>query len=181
MENSLSIDQVKEAFQIEFTKVEIDYSPAGMASGVIHSFFLNFKSVSEMEKQWRKASNFIALNFQNLLKDDFGKWNIYVFYLSEVRIHDDLKYKIENDTFSSRKIVIDVTMSNDEIINEHILNNNLHLPSGKEELSESSFKSNPLIWDVLLGKTLKKKKRTGEADGALNELIELVKKGNNEI
>lgn len=56
---------------------------------------------------WQAIRNDIAEN-QRLIEDEFERWNHYLFYLVEEDAINDisLKYKIEHDTISSRKIVI---------------------------------------------------------------------------
>ena len=50
-----------------------------------------------------------AMNWQMGNLDDFERWNFYLFYVVEnkSKIDRTLKYEIEHDTVSSRKIIID--------------------------------------------------------------------------
>lgn len=61
----------------------------------------------ELIQEWENIRNRIAY-MQSCIKDEFERWNHYLFYLVEEDVMDDinLKYKIEHDTLSSRKILI---------------------------------------------------------------------------
>ena len=56
---------------------------------------------------WESIRNDIAEK-QRFLTDEFERWNHYLFYLADEEAIKDiaLKYQIEHDTISSRKIVI---------------------------------------------------------------------------
>ena len=62
---------------------------------------------------------------------DFEKWNFYIIYVSTEKLSKELKNKIENDRFSSRKIVEDNYINefnSDEanrLIIKHITNTDL--------------------------------------------------------
>lgn len=76
-------------------------------------------------ENWQKIRNDIA-DRQRMIDDEFERWNHYLFYLAEEEAVNDisLKYKIEHDTISSRKIVISANeyKSNDfsEVIGRYI-------------------------------------------------------------
>jgi hypothetical protein len=176
------IEQTIENFQKEYSEITIQYKAEVLDLGTLHTFFLTFTSEKKLQEFWPTVSNFIAIYFQSKLEDDFGKWNTYLFYSIGKEISRDLKYKIENDTFSSRKIVIDTPISYQEVINDHILNNDLIISSKKEEpTQEEIFEYNQIIWDVLKDKTVMKKKRTNEAEVAFKEIADNLKRAQNEI
>ena len=60
-----------------------------------------------LKTEWVAIRNEVA-NLQSLADDEFERWNHYLFYLVEDDALRDinLKYKIEHDTISSRKILI---------------------------------------------------------------------------
>jgi hypothetical protein len=61
--------------------------------------------LAEIEETVR---DFIAIYFQGLtIEKDVERWNLYIFYFVNGNVKQDLKYKIEQDKFSTRKIVID--------------------------------------------------------------------------
>ena len=62
---------------------------------------------SGLEAEWISIRNEVA-NIQSKVEDEFERWNHYLFYLVDDDVMNDinLKYKIEHDTISSRKILI---------------------------------------------------------------------------
>lgn len=62
-----------------------------------------------LRTQWRSLRNKLAEDRQMDPMDDFERWNFYLFYVVEDKnaIDRTLKYEIEHDTVSSRKIIID--------------------------------------------------------------------------
>lgn len=101
-------------------------------SVIISVFFVVAKStVIEKDNLWQKISEEIALKFQPKLESVYEKWNLYVIYVTADQTSKELKNKIENDKFSSRKIVeenfskeLSKTEENQLII-KHITNSDL--------------------------------------------------------
>lgn len=64
-------------------------------------------SHNDLQEKWKDIRNDIAES-QRFINDEFERWNHYLFYLADEEAIKDiaLKYKIEHDTISSRKIVI---------------------------------------------------------------------------
>lgn len=122
---------LKDKFQdFIFGYGEIEYG------GKLPIFYIHVKAEEDVLAQnWAKITDFIAVHFQTTLNEEFAVWNIYLFFITKKLISKELRFKIENDTFSSRKIVIEEDISNTEIINEHILNKDLSM--------EEQFKSPP--------------------------------------
>jgi hypothetical protein len=180
MSNSLLNAQIEERLKTLFTGVNLFYEPVQVEEGLAHAFFLQYENSSIIENSWRKISNFIALSCQSKVSDDFGKWNTYLFFLINEKLGIDLKYKIENDTFSSRKIVIEEQAEFKDVINKHILNNDLELTieNSKEQIP---LERREFLWTLLEGKTLKKQRKTGAADPAFDDLLGILKKQSNEI
>lgn len=58
-------------------------------------------------EKWSDVSSAVSAIYQSdLVKgDDFEKWNLYLIYICSEPVTKDLKTKIENNKFSSRKIV----------------------------------------------------------------------------
>lgn len=61
----------------------------------------------QLMEEWEAIRNEVA-NCQSGVEDEFERWNHYLFYLVEDEVMRDtnLKYKIEHDTISSRKILV---------------------------------------------------------------------------
>lgn len=64
---------------------------------------------NELRDSWRKYRNELAISYQVEFISDFERWNFYLFYVVENknRLDRSLKYEIEHDTVSSRKIIVD--------------------------------------------------------------------------
>lgn len=75
-------------------------------------------SEDELRAQWRNIRNNLAENYQMDDIDDFERWNFYLFYVVKDKreLSRSLKYEIEHDTISSRKIIV----SKDELVEEDI-------------------------------------------------------------
>lgn len=73
-------------------------------------FITKLMSHQALRDNWQSIRNDIAMQ-QQMIDDEFERWNYYLFYLAEEEAMNDLplKYKIEHDTISSRKIVISAT------------------------------------------------------------------------
>ena len=71
----------------------------------------------ELRETWRKYRNDFAVEYQTDDIDEFERWNFYLFYIVDNKnaIDRNLKYEIEHDTISSRKIVV----SKDELQDEN--------------------------------------------------------------
>ena len=60
-----------------------------------------------LKAEWEIIRNEVA-NYQSTVEDEFERWNHYLFFLVDENSMRDinLKYRIEHDTISSRKILI---------------------------------------------------------------------------
>lgn len=174
MSNSL-VESIKHAFSSEFSPLRLDHKVEMVGTGVINSFFIKLPDEATLESKWRMISNFLAVNFQNEMEEEFQRWNLYVFYTLEAPISNRLKYLIENDTFSSRKIVVSDQETQESIIQQHISNSDLSGEVG--QLNRTGQHSpNELLWNTLNGKTLKRKKRLSDATNeALDAIINSLK------
>jgi len=126
----------------------------------INIFFLEANSDDIMEN-WKRFSNMVASNYQNFeyMSDrEFDKWNFYIIYISKDNISKELKNKIENDKFSSRKIVedsYDKEFNNDEanrLIIKHITNADLkEIVESTQEVTISTYiPDNEKLWKLLV-------------------------------
>jgi len=127
-----------------FSKIEVDTEISELYPGnvfhykneqpwKINVFFLLADS-NYIQDTWQKFSSSISAVYQSSLtsrKDEFERWNFYIIYLSANKVPKDLKNKIENDKFSSRKIIEDnftAEVNNDianNLIIKHITNSDL--------------------------------------------------------
>ena len=105
---------------------------------------------TQLAENWINIRDCIATG-QRSLDDEFERWNHYLFYLveSDGDIDVNLKYKIEHDTISSRKIVIstkDYSQEDYEKIIKDYIQFSLE-ESAEEEMD--GFEKNDLVMKVL--------------------------------
>ena len=175
---SFLIDRLIETLKARFENLKVSYQELDY-NGKIPVFFVRNNSLEDLDANWTKLVDVIAFDFQSQMTDEFQIWNIYIFFIRPTVIKDmfnynSLKLKIENDTFSSRKILVE-DQENDEIINEHIINRNIHFSVDQVVAPVAKFDADPLLWSILEEKTLKKQKRTAESNSAFDELVKRLK------
>jgi hypothetical protein len=73
----------------------------------LYIFSALFETTKVLEDLWEVLNDDIAVDFQSTLTIDVESWNIYVVYLVKEQVSRELKYKIEQDKFSCRKLVFD--------------------------------------------------------------------------
>lgn len=160
------LEETFTGFSFEFKNYEY--------SGTIPTFFIQVNCAEkELDIKWKRIVDYIGVHFQTTLENEFSIWNIYLFFILKNKISSSLKYKIENDTFSSRKIVIEDKKTNEEIVNEHIANADLSL--GQIEQDPAKFEKHAIIWHALKDKQPQKK--TTEKDKvAFKIIVDAIKK-----
>lgn len=69
----------------------------------------------ELDENWHHFRNRMSHDYQMGDIDEFTRWNFYLFYVVEDKnkIDRNLKYKVEHDTISSRKIVVSAAEAKD--------------------------------------------------------------------
>lgn len=118
--------------------------------GKIPVFFVNVYCDEEtLAMKWSDIVGRIAVDFQTQLEDNFSIWNVYLFFITIGTISDGLKYQIENDTFSSRKIVIESDIPVETIIAKHIRNDDLDISRSSTNSSKREFEAHPILWELL--------------------------------
>lgn len=128
--------------------------------GTIPLIFVLFNSNESLKKHWKDFNSQVALEYLTNLKEEYSRWNFYVFYFSAVKVSKSIKYEIENNKFSSRKIVIEQceTITEEDIeraISEHITNDNIQINvNGKQSLA---FTKNPYLAKIIDKLNLNKK------------------------
>ncbi len=144
-------------FQIENCRV---YHYRNEDNFRINIFFLQADNVT-INENWKRFSNMVAANYQNsgyMSDREFDKWNFYIIYISKDTLSKELKNKIENDKFSSRKIVED-SYSEEFNDNEasrltikHITNSDLkEIVDSTQEVTISTYNpKNEKLWELLL-------------------------------
>ncbi|WP_430412338.1 ABC-three component system middle component 1 [Kordia sp.] len=170
-----TIEILKDKFRnFRFNFKEIEFG------GSIPTFFIYPENDKLLEENWIKIADTIAVDFQARLLDEFSAWNIYLFYVIDIPIRKELKYKIENDTFSSRKIIVDNTIDEDSMITEHIINN-ITVISDEDEIKSNEIEPNTVIESLLKDKILKRVNTTKAASETYKELLTIIKKNKDEV
>lgn len=120
-------------------------------------FVLTNSSILSEESLWEDISKEIALKYQSKLETVYEKWNLYIIYITSDVTPKQLKNKIENDKFSSRKIVedsYDREFNDDEanrLIVKHITNADLQeIVEATQEVTISAYiPKNEKLWELL--------------------------------
>jgi hypothetical protein len=154
----------------------------------VSAFFFTFASAAALQENWEKMQKAIAGYYQTGLADEaeFERWNIYIFYLCRELVASELKYKIQNDKFSSRKVVVeDFAAAIDEetlneLIAEHITNTDLidadSFVGDGEKRSKKKYASDSSIWKIIGSAALPKEKDTAAVDKLLAQIEKQVTK-----
>ena len=152
-----SYPNLTEIFKNDFSETTFENATVSLEKGKVHCIFIEIPNEKFLKDNWESLTNSVALNYQNYLETSFETWNIYLFFLMSQALEDmNLKYTIENNTFSSRKIVESGSLSTEILIKKHI-NNELTLDSGITRNNSVKFSFDPIIYDVLKDKKIKKK------------------------
>lgn len=102
--------QREESFYGKFGLEQFPQNPQTDKEYFINVFYLECETIDELENKWEKFANDIAFFFQSELELDIEIWNIYIFYFVKECFSEEkkgVKYKIDNNTYSSRKFVIE--------------------------------------------------------------------------
>lgn len=73
----------------------------------IYIFSLHLTTEKILLETWDFINNIIAVHFQSSLKKDIERWNIYISFFVAEEINKDIKYMIEQDKYSTRKLIFD--------------------------------------------------------------------------
>ncbi|WP_405296804.1 ABC-three component system middle component 1 [Algibacter sp. Ld11] len=148
------IDQLKE----KHTTCDFEFHLASFNVNISVFFvFANSLTLSE-ENLWKNISKEIALKYQSKLETVYDKWNLYIIYVTSDEVPKDVKKQIENDKFSSRKIVedsYDKQFNEDEanrLIVEHITNTDLKeiVDATKQAPISKYTPKNAELWKLLI-------------------------------
>jgi len=147
--------------------------------GEIIIAFVSFNDLSSLKKQWKEFNSYLTVKYISTIKDEYSKWNFYIFYFSKDMIEKTLKYEIANNKFSSRKIVIENVTSEleiNKIISEHITNDSI-------QVDIENIKVTEFIKDGSLSKIIDMLPKTKKIDEVeLQNALELLEKNyKNEI
>ncbi|NWL02861.1 hypothetical protein NYQ10_20670 [Flavobacterium johnsoniae] len=145
--------------------------------------FVQFDTEDNLKIEWKDFNNFVTAQYLSNIKDEYSKWNFYVFYLSGEKISRELKYEIENNKFSSRKIIceeinseIDQALIN-KIISEYIVNDSIDFSLDNEY---SDIFSKDLLIEKALGDLVSGVGKNLKEQDLSDVLAKLEKEMNNE-
>ncbi|MEM8937887.1 MAG: ABC-three component system middle component 1 [Bacteroidota bacterium] len=118
-----------------------------------------FSESETIENIWRDVSSAVSVVYQSGLtqNEEFEKWNLYIIFVCSDSVSKDLKSKIENDKFSSRKIVEDnfktelTEVKANEIISRHITNTDLVdvVNETQDNTKDEYLPLNPNYWKLI--------------------------------
>jgi len=143
--------------------------------GIIPIVLVRFNDLDSLSKNWKEFNSYLASEYTISIKDEYSKWNFYIFYLSKDIVEKSMKYEIENNKFSSRKIVIENLTSISEveinnIISEHITNDNIQVDIEKNKVTK-------FIKDSTLSKIIDMLPKTKKIDEVeLQNALDLIEK-----
>lgn len=145
-DNQDIVTQIKNNFDVQETVV------GNLTFGSnIPVILVQFKSLDNLEKQWKELNSLVTAEYLIKLDNDFSKWNSYIFFVTK-EIPKPLKYEIENNKFSTRKIAIEMEtpLINDDVINniisEHIVNDDIQFEV--QSINVGEFSKNDLVGNI---------------------------------
>lgn len=108
----------------------------------LYIFSALFETAHALETLWEALNDDIAVDFQSTLTVDVESWNIYIIYLVNAQVSKELKYKIEQDKFSCRKLVFDnfskekwkEFLNNEQQVADFIVDRLFHIAINKQVL-----------------------------------------------
>lgn len=162
--------------------------------GTVSVFSFIFDSENMLSQNWESITGTIASYYQSKIEDkgrDFECWNIYILFIVKEEVSTQLKYKIENDKFSSRKIVQD-KMSNSinadlisQLIWEHIVNSDLDISEPAEIIEstsiDSTYSTSSKIYQLIENSNLKISGRSTDKEELDGLYQQIIKEISNEI
>jgi len=137
--NNLSINELKQ----EYNLIDIHVYDVVFDMNLLICF-VQIKNIQSLDESWREINIELSEYLEEYIKNNLTRWNIYIIYLVDDKVSKELQYKIENDTFFSRKIVEDnytLDLSDENIkklIEKHITFNDIELIS-TSQTSEHYF------------------------------------------
>jgi hypothetical protein len=143
--NNSNVDFLKDiASDVDFSFFQSDDE-----RNLISCFAARFSGNEDCAKYWRLINNEIAVEYQSSLQDEFLSWNIYLALVTPSSMDKHLKYRIENDRFAVRKLVLagpKFASASDAVVREalenSILGRDLELSHGGGGLRDQLESSN---------------------------------------
>lgn len=162
--------------------------------GTVSVFSFIFESEGILNQNWESITSTIAAYYQSQFEEEgkeFERWNIYILFIIKDEVSTQLKYKIENDKFSSRKIVQDRMFDSIDasliarLILEHIINSDLNIfeldKTEKSHNISSTYSNDSRIYKLIENSDLKISGRATDKEELDNLYQQIIKEINNEI
>ena len=86
----------------------------------IYLFVIEIFNEEKLESIYECITTNIAFEFQTELDKLIERWNIYLIAITAFEVKADINYKIEQNTFSTRKIIYDNFNKDEKEIKEYI-------------------------------------------------------------
>ena len=170
-----TIDTLIARFKQEYQDVSLSHRLSEIDKATFHCFFISIKDEEALSENWENFTSWFAAHFQTKLDSEFEKWNLYLFFLVPEKIELSLRYNIENDTYSSRKIVIEGVQDCDKIIKNHIIISDLGISSSGSDSENESFDKDLDLAKLLFNKSIKGKKKKQSAKPVFEDLTRILK------
>ena len=130
------------AEELIYKKYEVDIFDV---QSKVDVFFTRLLSEETLTSQWKEIRNYVALN-QLDLDDEFERWNFYLFYVVDTKEVDvNLKYEIEHDTISSRKMVVEACEVDDALCDRLVKKYIRYDIENKEQKCTTHFAKDELV------------------------------------
>lgn len=90
----------------QFPDIHFSFYQSTDIEHFISCFVASVPNNQSCKDNWLNINTEIAINFQAALTSELASWNIYLVFICPEQIDKHLKYKIENNRFALRKIVL---------------------------------------------------------------------------
>jgi hypothetical protein len=184
-ENIDFLDELFPQFNHHLSKIEF--------VGTISVFSFFFETENLLNDNWEAVTNSIGSYYQSYFESEeqeFERWNIYILFLVKESVRIQLKYKIENDKFSCRKIVQDKITQNlnedliHQLIDKYIINDDLDcsILANSETINQnSSYSNDSKIYALIENNNLTASGKATNKDGIEGLYQQIIKEVEHEI
>lgn len=102
----------------------------------IYIFQVVVEDELDLESNYERITAAIATEFQALLEKTIERWNIYLVFECKEKISEGLRGKVEQDKYSSRKMVWGLLSEEQLNDPEYLLNRLLHLEINRPDVTD---------------------------------------------
>lgn len=120
--NNNKLDLLKEDIICE--NLKIFHLEKDLSNYVVNIICCQFNNQDDLKNYWREVVNNVAMYIQSTLDKNIELFNVYILFFGE-KVDENLIYLIEQDKYSSRKIVINKKIPMDIQILENIVDEKL--------------------------------------------------------